>query len=124
MRLHRWKTNESLGPREDATFPATAPESVCMSAAVDAMEHRNVATADMPGMFLQTPTEPGTLFIMLRGEMLRQCLSVAPEAEPCIKCEKGKPVLCCECAKALCGSLKSGRISHLKLTEHLLDRGF
>ena len=111
-------------PKEEATFPTPAPESVYLSCGIDAKEERDVATLDIPGMFLQTPAKPGTLWIVLRGEMLQQFLEVAPAAKPFVESEKGRPVLYCECDKALYGSLDSGRLSYLKLSKFLSDLGF
>ena len=76
-------------PKEDASFPTPAPESVFLSCAIDAREGRDVATLDIPGMFLQTKAKPGSLYLVLRGEMLEIFLAVAPEYEEFVKIVNG-----------------------------------
>ena len=95
-----------------------------LSCAIDAQEKRGVATCDIPGMFLQTGARPGTLYVVLRGEMLEIFLSVAPELEEFVEVVNGKRVLFSECKKTLYGSLQSGKLSYLKLCKLLLDNGF
>ena len=111
-------------PKEDASFPTPAPESVFLSCAIDAKEARDVATLDIPGMFLQTKAKPGSLYLVLRGEMLEILLTVAPEFEKFVEVVNGRRVLFCECDKALYGSLEAGKLSYLKLVRFLAKLGF
>lgn len=110
--------------KEEASFPTPAPEAVYISAAIDAKEGRDVATLDIPGMFLQTKARPQSLYVVLRGEMLKELLSVAPEFEDFVEIINGRRALYCECDKTLYGSLDSGKLSYLKLSKFLAENGF
>ena len=111
-------------PKEEASFPTPAPDAVLLSCAIDALERQDVATCDIPGMFLQTKAKPGSLYVVLRGVMLEVLLSLAPELEEFVEVVRGKRVLFSECDKTLYGSLPRGKLSYLKLCELLLDNGF
>jgi hypothetical protein len=54
--------------KEETSSPTVAIESVMLSCMIDAHEGRNVATADIPGAFMQTYME-GTVHMMLEGKM-------------------------------------------------------
>ena len=48
-----WKQREWMN-KEDTTSPTVATESLILSCMIDAYERRDVGTADIPGVFLQT----------------------------------------------------------------------
>ena len=75
-------------------------------------------------MFLQTKAKPESLFVVIRGAMLKALLAVAPEFSKHVEISNGKPVLHCECDKCLHGSLDSGKLSYLKLSKFLEVNGF
>ena len=110
--------------KDESSFPTPAPEAVYVSCAIDAREAREVATLDIPGMFLQTQAKPESLFVVLRGAMLKELLAVAPEFKSYVEFSNGRPVLYCECDKCLYGSLDSGKLSYLKLSKFLEENGF
>jgi len=75
-------------------------------------------------MSLQTKAKPDSLYVVLRGEMLKELLSVAPEFEEYVDVSNGEKALYCECDKTLYGSLDSGKLSYLKLSKLLEENGF
>ena len=74
-------------PRKDATSPTAHQESVVITAAIDAMEGREVAIADIPNAFIQTDNEtveeamskgrPPPL-MKVRGRVVDMLVRIAP----------------------------------------------
>ena len=50
-----------------------------LSCMIDAMESREVATADIPGAFLQTDYDKGDIHIKLEGAMVTLLEDIDPE---------------------------------------------
>ena len=53
--------------KEDTLSPTMPTEGLMLSCMIDAMEGREVATADIPGAFLQTKYDKGDIHIKLEG---------------------------------------------------------
>ena len=51
--------------KEDTSSPTVSTEGLMLSCMIDAMEGREVATADIPGDFLQTDYDKGDIHIKL-----------------------------------------------------------
>ena len=111
-------------PKDAASSPTVATESVLLSCVIDAKERRDVATVDIPGVFMQGDQD-GTVHMRLEGtlaELLTKC-------DPKLHCkyvatENNKPVLYVELIKALYGTLRAALIFWRKLTSKLVDWGF
>jgi hypothetical protein len=56
--------------KDETSSPTVAIESVMLSCTIDAKEGRNVATADIPGAFMQTDMDD-TVHMMLEGKMAK-----------------------------------------------------
>ena len=54
-------------------------EVLTISCMIDAMEGREVATADIPGAFLQTDYAKGNILIKLEGDMVTLLEFIDPE---------------------------------------------
>ena len=54
-------------------------EGLMLSCIIDAMEVREVATADIPGSFLQTNYDKGDIHIKLEGDMVTLFEKINPE---------------------------------------------
>eukprot|EP00978_Attheya_sp_CCMP212_P042400 scaffold257852_cov32-Attheya_sp.AAC.1 len=87
-------------PKEDASSPTVAIESVMLTSVIDAKEGRDVATVDIPGAFMQV------------------------DQEDLVQIEKGKKVLYVQLKKALYGTLKAALLFWRKLTAKIEEWGF
>ena len=56
--------------KEGTSSPTMSTEGLILSWIFDAMEGRDVATADTPGAFLQTYCDKGDIHINMKGEMV------------------------------------------------------
>ena len=93
--------------KEESSAPTIAIESLFLSATMDAKERRDVATADIPGAFMQADIDE-VIHIRLEGPLAK--LLVKVNENLCTKCvaqEKGKPVIYVKLLKALCGTLQA-----------------
>ena len=63
--------------KEDTSLPTVMTESVMLSCMIDAKERRDVATADIPGAFMQTNLEE-KVHIWLEGAMAELLLKIDP----------------------------------------------
>ena len=85
-----------------------APESVFITAAIDAHERRDIAVTDIPGAFLHTESDEKVL-VILRGEMaLALCEVAGAVYKPYLSSDKkGIPILYVELNKAMYGTLRA-----------------
>jgi hypothetical protein len=65
-------------PKEDASAPTVAIESVMMSCAIDAKEERDVATVDIPGAFMQADMDE-VVHVKLEGTMAELMVRLDPK---------------------------------------------
>ena len=73
--------------REDATSPTAATDAILITGVLDAKQHRDVMTNDVPNAFVQTPiSQDGEKFIMkIRGKLVDMLVEISPETyEPFI----------------------------------------
>jgi hypothetical protein len=93
--------------KEEASAPTVATKAVMLSATIDAMEERDIATADIPGAFMQADIDE-VVHVKFEGEIAEMLVKLDPKlCRKYIKDENGKSVLCVELLKALCGTLKA-----------------
>ena len=93
--------------KEDASSPTVAIESVMISCTIDAKEHRDVATCDIPGAFLQADMDE-IVHVRLEGTMAELMARMDPKMyRKYVQYENGKPVLYVELLKALYGTLRA-----------------
>ena len=111
-------------PKDNASSPTVATESVLLSCVIDAKERRDVATADIPGAFMQGDQDE-TVHMRLEGtlaELLTKCdLKLYWQH---VVTEINKPVLYVELINALYVTLRATLIFWRKLTVKLIDWGF
>ena len=99
--------------KEEASSPTVAIEAVMLSCVMDAMEHRDVATVDIPGAFMQADMED-VVHMKLEGKMAELLVRIDPQLyRRHIQLEKGRQVLYVE--------LKEGAIWHTKGSPTLLE---
>ena len=79
--------------KEDASSPTVAIEAVMLSCVIDPHEHRDVATVDIPGAFMQADMDE-LVHMRLDGKMAELLVRVDPSRyEKYVVYENGKPVL-------------------------------
>ena len=103
-------------PREEASSPTVHMDSVFITAVVDAWEHRDTATADLPGAYLSADN-PDLVHMISRGKMSELMAMTEPRTYRKFVTydNKGNTMLYVELTKALYGMLKSALLFYLKL---------
>jgi hypothetical protein len=110
--------------KEDASAPTVSIEAVMLSATIDAMEGRDVATVDIPGAFVQADMDE-VVHVKFEGEMAEMLVKLDPKpCRKCVKDENGKTVVHVELLKALHGTLKAALLFWKLLSSKLTSWGF
>ena len=111
-------------PKDAASSPMVATESVLLSCVIDAKEQRDVATVDIPGAFMQGDQDE-TVHMRLEGTLAELLTKCDPKLyRQYVVTENNKPVLYVELVKALYGTLHAALIFWWKLTSKLVEWGF
>ena len=111
-------------PKDAASFPMVATESVLLSSVIDAKEQHDVATVDIPGAFMQGDQDE-TVHMRLEGTLTELLTKCDPKLyRQYVVTENNKPVLYVELVKALYGTLRAALIFWRKLTSKLVEWGF
>jgi hypothetical protein len=91
-------------------------EALMISCVIDAKEGRDVATADIPGAFMQAEMDE-VVHMRLEGVMVDMLLELDCEKyEPHIVVQHGKKTLYIQLMKALYGTLRAALLFWRKLT--------
>lgn len=99
--------------REDSASPTAAQESIMITAVIDAKEHRDIMTADIPNAFIQTKMpdpEHGEdrVTMKITGVLVDMLVQLNPELYgPFVVYEKGRKVLYVQVLKAIYGMLEA-----------------
>ena len=102
-----------------------ATESLFLTCLINAMEHRKVATVDIPGAFMQADMEGDTVHMKLEEKMAELLTKLEPKIyRKNMTNKKGRTVLCVELKKSLYGPLQAALLFWRKLTPSLKERGF
>jgi hypothetical protein len=110
--------------KEDASAPTVSIEAVMLSAVIDAMEERDVATVDIPGAFMQADIDE-VVHVKFEGEIAEMLVKLDPKLyRKYVRDEKGKSVLYVELLKALYGTLKAALLFWKLLSKKLVLWGF
>jgi hypothetical protein len=108
----------------EAAAPTVALESIFVTAAIDAKEHRKVVTIDIPGVFLHTKNED-YVFMKMVGTLAELMVKTNPKLyRKYVIIKKGLSVLYLQLQKASYGIKKSTLFFHRKLVAELRDMGF
>jgi hypothetical protein len=95
-----------------------------LSAVIEVMEERDVATADTPGAFMQADIDE-VAHVKFEGEMAEMLVKLDPAlCRKFVKDKNGKTVLHVELLKALCGTLKAALLFWKLLSSKLVSWGF
>ena len=111
-------------PKDDASSPTVATESVLLSCVIDAKERCDVATVDIPGAFMQGDQDE-TVHMRLEGTLAELLTKCDPKLyRQYVVTENNKLVLYVELIKVLYGTLHAAFIFWHKLTSKLIEWGF
>ena len=115
--------------KEDAASPTVATESILITAVIEALEERDIASADIPNAFIQTKVENdknGDRVVMkVRGELVGILIELDTQLySPYVTYEKGQPVIYLHVLKAIYGMLTSAMLFYQKLRKDLENYGF
>ena len=109
--------------KEDTASPTVATESLILSCMIDAFEHRDTGTIDIPGAFLQTEYIRGDMHVRIEGPMLDLLIKLDPAhyTKYIHTYPNGKKVLISEIRKAMYGTLNASLLFWTKLSGTLRD---
>jgi hypothetical protein len=110
--------------KEEAAALTVALESIFITAAIDAKEHREVVTIDIPGAFLHADNEDYVIMKMV-GTLAELMVKTNPNLHrKYVAIKKGCSVLYLRLQKALYGMMKSALLFYRKLVAELCNMGF
>jgi hypothetical protein len=111
--------------KEEVSSPTVRTESVMLSCVIDATEGRDVATADVPGAFMQTDIDED-VYIRMSGPLAKLLTKVDPEKySSFVVQEGGTEVLYAKLNKALYGTLQAALLFWEEFSNMLIkDCGF
>jgi len=110
--------------KEETSSPTVRTESLMLSCVIDAKEHRNVLTCDVPGAFMQVDVDE-IVHVRLEGPLAEQLTKVDPKLyTKYLVTERGKPVIYVQLQKALYGTLSAAMLFWKDLSGYLGDNGF
>ena len=115
--------------------PTVSQEALFLTTIVDAHEHRDVLTGDVPNTFIQTDLKPEDLpdaetaeermIMKITGVMVDMMVDIDPtEYGPKVVYEDGKKVLYLEVLKAIYGMLIAALLWFHKMRKDLGENGF
>jgi hypothetical protein len=108
----------------DASLPTVAIKLVMLSCLIDTKVHRDVATVDILGAFMQADMED-LVHMKLEGKMAELLVKLdAKLYRKYVQTHNGKEVLYLELKKALYGTLKAALLFWKKLSAQLKEWGF
>ena len=109
--------------KEETSSPTISIEALFLTCIVDALEHRCVATCDIPGAFMQADMDE-LIHVKLEGELATLLIRLDPTYQEYLMTEHGKPVIYAELSKALYRTLQAALLFWKNLTEFLTELGF
>ena len=110
--------------KEEASSPTVSTHALMATCLVDAIEGRYVATADIPGAFLQAKMDDD-VWIKFEGDMVDVLVSINKGLYgPCVCHHKGKTYLYAKANKAIYGCLKSALLFYQLFSGELKKWGF
>ena len=117
------RKQRSFLSKEDTSSPTVAIESVMLTATIEAQEERDVATADIPGAFMQADMDD-VVHMKIEGTMAELLCKIDESYKEYLVEENGRLVLYLQLMKALYGTLKAALLFWKRLTDVLTLWGF
>jgi hypothetical protein len=116
--------------KDDAKSPTASNESIMITAVIDAVEQRDIMSADVPNAFIQThlpPTPKGVNRVVMKitGSLVDLLVEIAPEVYgPHVVYQNGRRVLYVLVLKALYGMLVASLLWYKQFRKDLEEYGF
>ena len=107
--------------------PTASLAAIMLTCMIDAFEKRDVATANIPGAFLQTKMPKGEddVHVILDGRMAELLAKIAPETyQEYVHQRRGQAYIYCRVNVAIYGTLKAALLFWKKLSSSLKQRGY
>jgi hypothetical protein len=118
------RKQREMTTKEEASPPTVAIGSVMISATIDAMEERDVATVDILGAFIQADIDE-VVHLRFEGELAEMLIRMDSKLYwTYVRDENGKSVLYVELLKALYGMLIAALLFWKLLSSKLILWGF
>ena len=117
------KKQRSYIKKEDVTSPTVSLDSLLLSLAIDAMEGRDVATADVAGAYLKTKMED-LVIVKVKGKSADMMMQVNPNFKGYETQEYGNKVIYMKLKKALYGCMQSALLWYETFKGYLEQEGF
>ena len=111
----------------DTSSRTASLAAIMLTCMIDAFEKRDVATADIPGTFLQTKMPKGEddVHVILDGRMAELLAKIAPETyQEYVHQRRGQAYIYCRVNVAIYGTLKEALLFWKKLSSSLKQRGY
>ena len=109
--------------KDETSSPTATPESVLLTALIDAVEERHVVVADVTGTYLNADMDNFVL-IRLSGDDVRMMCNANPTYERFISKVHGQKTLFLQLKKALYGCVKSALLWYCLFRDTLRELGF
>ena len=109
--------------KDEITSPTVSTDALLMTLIVDAMEEREVGTADVPGAYLQADMEDHVI-LKMTGRSVDALCETDESYRALVRTEKGMKVIYLRLKKALYGCIKSAMLWYNLFTENLKEMGF
>ena len=110
--------------KAETSSPTCKTESIFITAVIDAVEGRDVATVDIPGAFMQADIDE-VVIVRFTDEMAVLLAQIDPDLyDYFLDYENGKPVLYAKLLKALYGTVQAALLFWKELTSFLTEQGF
>ena len=116
--------------KDDAASPTAMLESILLTATIDAFEHRDVMTADVPNAFIQAhmpKVKDGEeqVYMKISGSLVDMLVELAPETySDYVVFENGRKILYVVVLRAIYGMLQAALLWYKKFRKDLESIGF
>jgi hypothetical protein len=119
------RSQQNYMRKEDTSSPTVSTQGLVLSCTIDANEERDVATADIPGAFLQTDYVEGDRHLHIEGTMAELLAQIDPKLyrKYIVTSPSGKKVLYAETLKAVYGTLNASLLFWIKQSSSLAKLG-
>ena len=117
------RPQRELYTKDETSSPTATPESVLLTALIEAVEDRRVAVADVTGAYLNVDMDDFVL-IQLLGDDVDMMCNANPTYAEFMTYEKGRKTLLLQLKKALYGCMKSALLWYRLFRNMLQDLGF
>ena len=106
--------------------PTVSTEGLVLLCMIDSMEVCEVATADIPGAFLQTDYDKGDIHIKMEGDTVTILEDIDPEyyTDFIYTDKRGRKCMYAEAKKAVYGTLEESLLFWGKLSKSLEEMGY